>query len=331
MSFWKLLFAVILLPICAVQAATPGGELGTRKAILDATGQAATARDFARLSALETDYATHRVRTPSGTWKLALFHAQLRYAAKGKQIEGSCDNDAARFLADWRAATPDAPGPSIVGAAVLVDRAWCLRGSGTAAQVDPAAWPKVAAAVAEAHALLAANKRVASADPEYYAVMAEIYLLQGRDKAAFRRMLDEATAREPAYWPLYFNAFQYYQPQWFGSYAEVDALARFAAERSSAVEGTGGYARFYWHLDQCNCLRRSEIDWPTMKTAMADVAVRYPDDWNFANFAKIACRMGDGSEAGVYLGKLGSDGDAAWTEPVEHAVCRQLAARSAAH
>jgi hypothetical protein len=50
-----------------------------------------------------------------------------------------------------------------------------------------------------------------------------------------------------------------------------------------------------------------------MKLAMKDVAKRYPEPWNLANFAEIACAMNDCVVAKEYLLALGDDdGSEAW-------------------
>ena len=48
-----------------------------------------------------------------------------------------------------------------------------------------------------------------------------------------------------------------------------------------------------------------------MRQAMRDVITRYPSDWNAANFAKLACQIGDGNDAAVYLGMIRRFGDTA--------------------
>jgi hypothetical protein len=58
---------------------------------------------------------------------------------------------------------------------------------------------------------------------------------------------------------------------------------------------------------------------------MAEVVARYPADWNIVNFAKIACRMGDGSEAAKYLGRLRHDNGLAWAGDDERDHCFAVA------
>ena len=68
------------------------------------------------------------------------------------------------------------------------------------------------------------------------------------------------------------------------------------------------------------------MDWTMMKAAMANVASRYPVDWNFANFAKMACWIGDIEEAARYYRQIVRDDGEAWGEKKdEWQSCRTMA------
>ncbi len=169
------------------------------------------------------------------------------------------------------------------------------------------------------------HRNTASIDPHFYAVMARIYIDQGAQKADFKRLLDEATAREPDYHQLYFNASRYFQPQWYGSDAEVDEIARYAAARTIRAEGLGMYARIYWFALDCACPIRRSIDWPTMKRAMGDVMTRYPSDWNAINFARMSCHMLDPDEAASWFSRVKGDYRKVWINKDEMRRCESMA------
>ena len=158
--------------------------------------------------------------------------------------------------------------------------------------------------------------------------MENIYRSEGRERGDFRKLLDEATSKEPNYYGIYWAAYPYYEPQWFGSPADIDAMARYAIERTRSKDGLGAYARLFMSemSDDCTCWRDA-IDWQTMKQAMHDVATRYPEPWNFANFAKLSCVMEDKDTAREYFAALREDdGSAAWPADKEGwKTCRTLA------
>lgn len=306
------------------RAAPPlAGEAAEQRPIIDGVKAAIVRQDYAGLNAMETEFRRTRSRTSSGIWKLSVFH--WRVLAELGPRKGQCDDRSADFFKGWIAATPDQPAPYITRAAVLEDYAWCLRGDGFASNVSTLAFGTFAAKVDEASKVLADHRAIAAIDPHYYAVMERIYIDQRASKADFKRLLEEGTAQEPDYHYLYFDAYRYYQPQWYGSDAEIDELARFAAARTAGTEGLGMYARYYWFATDCKCSIRNSIDWPTMKTAMRDVMDRYPSDWNAANFARISCDMRDYKEAGDWLNRVKTDYSDAWTDKVEMRRCESMA------
>lgn len=300
-------------------------EIADQKGIIDAVRAAIDRRDYAALNRMETEFRTTRARTVSGIWKLSVFHWRVKTELGPKQSEAGCDDRSTEFFRGWLAATPGHPAVVISRAAVLEDYAWCIRGSGYAQSVGEEASAAFQAKVEEARAILAKHRNSASIDPHYYAVMARIAIDQGADKADFKALLDEASGREPDYHYLYFDAYRYFQPQWYGSDAEVEALARYAAERTAVTEGLGVYARFYWFALDCDCGIEPSVDWQTMKQAMRDVMDRYPSDWNAANFARIACVMEDVPEATSWFAKVKGDHSVAWSDMNELRRCESMA------
>lgn len=308
-----------------VEASTTD-ELQERQAIFDRVKRAIETKDFATLNAMESEFRTRRSLTPSGTWKLSSYYAGLRaYLNKGK-VNGRCVYRAESFLGAWADLAPDAPGAYIVEAMLLLDNAWCHRGGGYARTVRESAWVPYEAGVAAAYQALEEHRAVASVDPEFYSVMAEIYIAQGQDESSFANLLEEATDKEPYYYNTYFKAFRYYLPQWNGSFEEVEKFARSAADQTSSKSDMGTYARVFWYVAECDCdTSFRSMHWPTMKKAMQDVVEQYPNDWNAANFARISCRKADAAEAAKYFAMLKKDDGVAWTDKFEWHQCQKYA------
>lgn len=291
-----------------------------REAITKRVDTLLEAEDFAALNKMAAEFRRTRARTPSGVWKLRVFHMSVQHHIAQAQPPGECVTAAGPMLKRWLAADPSAPAPVITQASVLLEQAWCKR--------HDSAWGYNAFLkdASEADKWLAAHKASASIDPEYYATAEDIAFVTRSNKADFDRLLAEGIAREPGYYGLYFSAVKYYLPDAHGNNAEVDRIARLAAEKSNGSDATGAYARVYWVYVDCGCsIWQSAVDWPLMKRSMADVIARYPADWNIVNFARIACQMGDGGEAAKYLRKLKNDNGLAWASDDERAQCFVIA------
>jgi hypothetical protein len=302
-------------------------ELRERQEVRDRVEQSLIARDYAAIDAMAAEFRARRELTPSGVPKLYELHAALERSFGNPSPSTDCMIAGEQVYDEWQKAAPQSPTVYITKAALLMKRAWCWRGSGYASQVLGDAWPKFHANAAAAEALLLSHRSVAALDPEYYVEMEDIYQAQQRSRADFQALLNQASTADASYYPIYWQAFYYNQPQWNGSTKEVDTAGRYAIERTRSRDGTGAYARYYWYASQvdCSCWVKA-IDWPTMKLAMRDVAQRYPDPWNLANFARFGCMFNDRAEARYYFGVLGeNDGVDAWKDETARQDCRAFA------
>lgn len=281
-------------------------ESAVREEIVGKVREAVRAEDFAALSALEEDFRSTRARTPSGVWKLAVFHAGVESVLDdGLSAAQGCRYVRAPFVAQWQTAAPKSPAPAIADAALLLRQAWCIRGDGFAASVKDSDRPRVRTLLAAANRRLDASEAFAASDPEFYAVKIDTLGTAGVGGDAIRAIVAEAVAREPDYHRTYFRTAWYLLPQWGGSFEEVEEFARDAAEDATSTEDSGLYARIFWSLDECGCDIVSEAaDWQTMKRSMRDVYAHFPAEWNGTYFADLSCRMGDGSEGRSYLRAL---------------------------
>ena len=305
-----------------------GDELAEQGVITAAVKSAIDGRDYAALDKMANEFRHTRARTSSGIWKLSTFHWRM-LTELGQPGGGQCDDRFSSFFKGWIAHSPDQPAAYIDHAAMIEDYAWCLRGAGYANTVDAQASANFSAKVEEANKLLDEHRAMASADPHFFVIMERIFIDQGAEKPEFMRLLDEATAREPDYHYLYFAAYRYFQPQWHGSFAEIDDVARYAAKRGTADERAGMYARYYWYVLDCKCDNLDQsIDWPTMRTSMHALMARYPSDWNAANFARISCVMNDAEEARGWFHRVKGDYSGAWEHLKDLKLCQDLALAS---
>ena len=296
----------------------------SRQIAMDAIRSAVTTRDFARLDALAILYRGPAGTTPSGGSLLDFYYEVLAYEVRRSSDAASCDADGFAILDQWREASPRSPVPIIAKAALLEQRGWCYRGSGLAKTVDADAWGPYRKNIAAAFALMDQSKSIASADPYYYVQLIGLYVASGQSRARFAKLLDEAATRFPYHYEIYFAAYRYNQPKWYGGPAEIDALARYMIEKTQARDGNGAYARFYWNIYACGCY--SDIfaaDGAIMLPAIDDWADRYPVDTTYIHIAQLSCWAGDVDRARKYLAMLTINLAGAW-KAKEWEKCRAL-------
>jgi hypothetical protein len=302
--------------IMKISAVAPGDELASRKAFMEEVHQKILGRDFKWLATREQALRQQGSRTDDGVWKLELYYNAMWFVGR-LSPSPDCADPADSFMADWRNASPKSPAPFIVSAQRLLDQGWCFRGSGYAHDVNAGAWQPFHDHVSAAYNMLVRNKAVASVDPQYYTVMASIYVAQGRSDDEFRELLNEAVAKEPYYSPLYDEAFRYYEPQWFGSHKDEEELALFAVGQTQQKDRTSVFARIYWSAMGCGCMPpTAALNRPALRRAMHDLVEIYPTAWNVSHMARLACQIDDSELARSYFSALptGDDGRSGWAD-----------------
>ena len=239
-------------------------------------------------------------------WKLGIFHASVQYdLSEGLNRASGCVSPNADFVRKWLEFDPRQPAAIVTAADLRMTNAWCHRGSGYANQVNEQQWEGFREETRAAFDILEESRALASADPEFYAVMASAYRASNKSWSDLADMLDEATSREPYYHRTYFRAAFSYLPQWGGSPGTLDQFARYAAERTSTSDKTGFYARIYWFLEDCDCASRIGAGhWDDMKQSMRDIYERYPVEFNAQNMLDVSCKAGDEDEALYYMRAL---------------------------
>jgi hypothetical protein len=301
-------------------------EITTRTGVRDDGARMVRQRDFAGIDAAARRYREDGTRTPSGTSVLAEFYAGIEVELGYGQRESGCAYTAGPVFEAWQRADPEAPTPYILEAEMLSNYGWCLRGSGSASKVSEDSWAPFYRQLAMAETILNRHRNAAAADPAFYAALLDIYNDSGKGESDYRTLLDEAVARHPGYPNIYFNAARHYLPQWGGSYEAVDALARRAERELPRAGNAGGYVRVYWYLIGCGCFDHDmPIDRLLLRRSMSETLARFPDNWNVANFAMIACRTDDPLAAQGYFKALPTDYDPKWHDPKWWQFCREVA------
>jgi len=309
-------------------------EMAVREEIINKTWALLEMRDVAGVDRLARTYRDRRERTPSGTFKVAYVYYTIRdFLQDGGRTP--CGEQRQAYVEDWIKAAPQSPTAIIAYAQDFVLQGLCARGPGPADKVDPKVSSIFRNKMQIAAAALQDNKAAGAEDPHWYALMEEVAAYQRWDEPKFDALHAEAVSKFGWDYQIYFHAGRYYSPRWGGSVEAFDRFARRSAEHSRGTDGTGLYARIYWNAMQEGDLYHdlkhySRADLDLLRTSMRDVADRYPNNWNYNNFAWISCRNEMFAEAKAYLDKItDSPTYPPWPTPAIFEACKDMARRTA--
>lgn len=134
-------------------------------------------------------------------------------------------------------------------------------------------------------------------DPEWFTTQLDEYKSDSNTSKCLQA-LNEGIKKHPAYYNIYFHGVTCRFSEDRQKRMQMrEYIARLAAANTKATEGDALYSRVYWVIDSycCNKNLRKEtlVDWPRMQQSIDQVIKKYPTQWNYANFAAIACHAGD--------------------------------------
>ncbi|WDP90633.1 MAG: hypothetical protein HUN04_13395 [Desulfobacter sp.] len=290
------LIALLILPSLSFS-----GELEERAIIIKATANLFIEEKFDLLSEMSARYLDTEERTSSGLWKLTLFNAGIgtlpNQNNKDEKYWDSFEKKALR----WVKSRPDCPSGYIAYSEILVSRAAMYRGTSWAKDVKKENWKPFYTNIGKAKQFLYEHKTIASKDPRWYECMLKIANLESWEISSFEALLDEAIAKFPYYYQVYFTAFEYFLPKWHGNSKAIETFAQKAVKITKQKEADSMYARVYWcaYSNQygAKLFKDSDISWTKMIKAIDDVLLRYPDQWNINHFALFAVLAGDKKKA----------------------------------
>ncbi len=299
---------LVLVAIASASAADAHEQANFFDAISARVRRAVTSHDYAALGTMAENYRTADTRSPAGIAYLSTFYKWINYYVSHLDDCPDCAGRPEAFVANWLRQRPHDPAAIILEAKILTDRAGELRGDGEADTVPEAAWPQIDKDIELARQHMLAARRFADVDPEWFATMVEIALLDPASPDWVKLIFQEGVTRFPTYMPIYRAMATYLLPQSFGDYAEIDAMAR-AAAAAAVPEADGSYARIYRMVDEiCDCTKplreETAIDWPMMTRSMRAMVARFPDEWNFSTFARLSCEARDFVEARFYINQM---------------------------
>jgi len=341
------LIAVAWIGVAEVEASrlTGGatGEIAEREALKQSVRDLFEHGDYAALEHLAGYFRDSGVRTPGGAWRLTVLYAGFHDIASSIG-----PNDAVGWrqfsakLADWQGQFPAKPTAHIAQAIALKSYAWSVRPRTIVQQASAGGEQKFQAALANARDLLDHDKAIASADPHYYVLRADIGTALGEAPDVVMAAVSEGRAKFPAYYALDFSGLDYFaagdgfKPIGPDEARRIEAFASTAAAAQAGADGDERYARLYWHAYAVfygdDLFKRSAVNWPRMRAGMTAIVARYPDARNLNAFAHMACTAGDRDTTRALMAQLPERPvmTAVWQAKPVFAACRKWAGAAGA-
>lgn len=134
-------------------------------------------------------------------------------------------------------------------------------------------------------------------DPEWFTTQLDEYKSDSNTSKCLQAF-NEGIKKHPAYYNIYFHGVTCRFSEDRQKRMQMrEYIARLAAANTKATEGDALYSRVYWVIDSYCCnknlRKKTLVDWPRMQKSMEQVLKKYPTQWNYANFAAIACSAED--------------------------------------
>lgn len=269
-------------------------ELSERAAVRELAAAAFLKADFAELERQADQYRSNALKTSSGTWKLPFFYRGIgREGLNFTSDEDANWREALSTFELWIAEYPSSSTPYVAYGTAIMQRAWRLRGEGSAKTIPAENVGRYRKLLVESAEYLMEHKEIGSKDPHWYRSVADALSQIGVDKQVIIDIADEGLSHFPNYDEIYFVVADRLSPKWGGSSELVENFAREAVERTKGHRGYALYARIYWAVGYQGkgwyLFQYPTTNWKNMVTGMDDVLAKYPSQWNINNFAFFAC------------------------------------------
>ncbi len=298
-----------------------------REHFMAAVAQAFWREDYDTLEELVRELQQSHERFADGTWienalfkglHIAVTESDQRFADAGARFDR------------WRAHYHTSAAALVAQAGYHIDRAGQLRETRPADRVLQTR-AECKSEVTLARQLLEGNPGAKSV-PEWFVKMQRVANAEGWTHDAFFKLFDEAVAREPEYYPFYFQTARYLWDK-----EKPGTWERFAESERQRLgaggEGDALYTRIAWSMSvNCkNLFQCSSISWETMAAGFTRLIAEHPDSrWLKNAYARFAFFAHDRTRLRPALAAIADDPDMGiWVNLENVELARKFAAEEA--
>jgi hypothetical protein len=262
-----------------------------------------------------------------GEFKLDLFYRAL--VESPDNTEKRYQRDFARF-AEWGRAHPQSLTKSIALSHLYNAYAWDARGTDWAHKVTEEGWRLMRERLEKSMKELATVQHLQREDPEWFDAILRVGLGLGLESRMMDKIVTEARALHPGYWPIECSRAHSLLPRWYGEAGEWEAFAEASANLTTDP-GDEVYARILLRLDPFHndIFRESGVSWPKARKGFELMMQRYPESLEIRSAAaRLGTMAGDFAFAKEQFSAIGKEYHASvWDDGNEFVIYRTAARR----
>ncbi len=262
--------------------------------------------DFAALEEMATGFRDTRARHRDFGFKIESFYDYFwDYSSWNRENPEEMSPEVVQKLKAWSDAYPESPTPHIALAGFYVSWAWDARGSGWARDVTEESWQLFFERLQTAYEILQAGPEAIRDDPSTWAVLQDVALGLGAERAQAEDIFAEGLASDPGYWHIYHGMAYHLLPRWHGENHRqwhdwlVQAVDRSGLPQDEqdmihAMVSMRMIAFAYDDSDEPDPFLVSRVDWERLKRGGELLLTHYPDSTRLPSyFFKVAAIRGD--------------------------------------
>ena len=207
-----------------------------------------------------------------------------------------------------------------------IDYAWRGRGGGYAGATSEQAWSLFASRLESARLQLDQLASVSKKNPAWYAATLDFAMAKGWPAPQFDALYQQLVAMEPLYLDAHFVRANFYSAKWHGSTEQQNDAIDTAVRLTRFRLGEGMYARLHMrYSDKADMFTTGGVDWKRMKTGFEQTLAAYPVTSTRVNYARFACKAGDGEGVKQQFALLGAEAHPQmWRNPNYYEYCQAL-------
>jgi hypothetical protein len=201
----------------------------------------------------------------------------------------------------WVAAKPKSITARVALAESYASYAWYARGESTSDTVTGSGWKLFGQRLDKAKEILDEASSLEQKFPEWYAVMQEVALGQGWDRARETALFERAIAFDPSYYQFYRNHALFLAPQWNGGEGESAQFAQTMADRVGGKQGDLLYFEIAIQL-VCRC-ENPQFARNVLAAGTQRVCGSRKEIWSVAHQSERLCVDGDQGQGSRSCGR----------------------------